>query len=88
LNNQAIRLYPSLSLLSFADRSDGENSDQAIGEASVEVLLVLGEDKGNAANGGWGLEFLGGWGSRNLVSVDELLVWQVVDSDAVVSADD
>jgi len=65
--------------------SDAEDSDETIGETGVEVLLVLGEDEGDAASLAWGLGSLDADGSSwSFVSVDESLAWEVIDSDTTV----
>jgi len=65
---------------------NGENSDESIGETGVEVSLVLGPDEGGATNEGAlsGLSIEGG----SFVSVDEFLVWKIVDLDTVFGTND
>jgi endonuclease/exonuclease/phosphatase (EEP) superfamily protein YafD len=61
---------------------DAEDSDETIGETGVEVLLVLGEDEGCASNLGWELVLLSSvLLDGNFVSVDESLVWEIIDLD-------
>jgi len=74
-------------LISFGLRSDLENPDGSIGETSIEVLLILGEDQGDASNTGGQLANLLSFEGRDFVSVDEFLARQVIDSDALVGTD-
>ena len=61
---------------------DGKNSDESISETSIKVLLVLGPDEGSAAN--WCVSSLESVEASWLVSIDEALVWEIVDLDAVL----
>jgi len=66
--------------------NDSEDSDESIGETGVQVLLVLGPDEGGATDLGLGsLLVVEGGG---FVSVDEALVWEVIDSDSVLGTND
>jgi len=69
--------------------SDGENSDEVIGETSIEVLLILGENEGGASNLSWGLVLLStvGFGG-NFVSLNEFLGWKVINLDTRVGTND
>jgi len=62
---------------------DGKDSDEVIGETSIESLLILGENEGGATNLGVS-SLLGSIFSFDFVFVDELLVWKVIDSDTLV----
>ena len=68
---------------------DGENSDHAIGPASVEVLLILGPGQRGATNSSVvfvitaiSIEVL------SFVGVDELSVWEIVHSDSFLGTND
>jgi len=61
---------------------NSENSDESISETSVEVLLVLGPGEGSATD--WCVLSLMVIESGGLISVDESLVWEIVDSDSVL----
>jgi len=63
-----------------------EDSDESIGETGVEGLLVLGPDEGSATDlGGSSVFTVKGGG---FVSVDEFLVWEIVDLDTLFGTND
>jgi len=66
--------------------NDGEDSDEGIGESSVQVKLVLGPDEGSATN--WGIGSLLSVKTGGLVLVDERLVWEIVDLDSAFGTND
>jgi len=65
---------------------NGEGSDVTIGETGEEVLLVGRPDEGGATD--WGVLSVLTVESLGFVSVDELLVWEIVDSDSVLGTND
>jgi len=66
--------------------NNGEDSDETISETGVEVLLVSGPGEGSATD--WSVSSLVVIESGSFISVDELLVWKIVDSDSVLSSND
>ena len=68
-------------LRSVGGVDDSQDSDEAIGETGVQVVLVLGPDEGGATDQGISSGFTVKRGS--FISVNELLVWEIVDLDAV-----
>jgi hypothetical protein len=66
---------------------NSEDSDEAIGESSVEVGLVLGPHEGGATDGSissvFSIELL-----VSLISVNESFVGEIVDLDSAFSSND
>ena len=63
-----------------------EDSDETISETSVEGLLVLGPDEGSATDkSGSSVFSVKGSG---FISVDEFLVWEIVDLDTLFGTND
>jgi len=76
----------SFSLVGWVD--NGEDSDHTVGPTAVEVLLVLGPGQRGATDSGFALVLLLSIQLLGSVGVDELSVWEIVHSDAVLGTDD